>query len=196
MPKHAEFTFPECANVPDGKEFTCWSLKDRSDSHVPGDTADGSIINTVSGGTGTTATLPSPTQTAQWLDGWYTAETGGTKIGNSGASFTVPSSDTTYYAHWNPKYGVSYHANGGTVSVEGAIYEGTPLMLPTPTANIELFAQWSDNILVTFDGTAATSDETGGGNIWIFVVIAVCAAVAAGAGFAFFAIRKKKMSAK
>lgn len=46
------------------------------------------------------------------------------------------------------------------------------------------------------DGTAATSDETGGGNIWIFVVIAVCAAVAAGAGFAFFAIRKKKMSAK
>ena len=40
VPKHTEFTFPECANVPDGKEFICWSLKDRSDSRVPGDTAE------------------------------------------------------------------------------------------------------------------------------------------------------------
>ncbi len=148
--------------------------------------SEGSTISTLSAGAGATLTLPSPTQTSQWLEGWYTEESGGTKIGNAGASFTIPSSDTTYYAHWSPKYGVTYNANGGTVSTPGAVYEGTALILPTPTngaktfegwftaaeggtpvgtggdsytptADIELFAQWSDNILVTFDGNGGTA---------------------------------------
>lgn len=151
--------------------------------------SEGSIDSalSVSAGAGTTATLPSPTRTMQWLEGWYTAETGGTKNGSGGASFTVPVTDTTYYAHWNPKYGVSYNANGGTVSPANALYEGTALTLPTPTngsktfegwftaaeggtkvgtggdsytptANIELFAQWSNNILVTYNANGGSAD--------------------------------------
>ena len=154
--------------------------------------SEGSVVGTISAGAGTTNTLPSPTSSSSWLEGWYTAETGGTKIGNAGASFTVPNSDTTYYAHWSPKYAVSYNANGGTVGTASATYEGTALTLPTPTngtktfegwftaaeggsligaegdsyvptANIELFAHWSDNIKVTFDangGSAGTNSAT------------------------------------
>lgn len=155
--------------------------------------SDGSTVSVISGGAGTTNTLPTATQTTQWLEGWYTEDfSGGTKIGNAGASFTIPDADTTYYAHWSPKYTVSYNANGGTVSTESAIYEGIALILPTPangsktfegwftaaeggtkigtagdsyvpTSNVELFAQWSDNILVTFDGnggTAGTNSDT------------------------------------
>ncbi|MBQ6043758.1 MAG: InlB B-repeat-containing protein [Clostridia bacterium] len=140
----------------------------------------------ISGGAGTNATLPESTFNGVWLEGWYTSADGGTKIGNAGASFTMPSSDTTYYAHWSPKYTVSYNANGGTCTTEGAVYEGIALTLPTPTngsktfegwfdaaeggtkigsagdsyvptADIVLFAQWSDNILVTFDGNGGTA---------------------------------------
>ncbi len=140
----------------------------------------------ISGGAGTTATLPTSTFSGVWLDGWYTSAEGGTRIGGAGDSFTVPANNTTYYAHWNPTYTVTYNANGGTVGTESATYEGTALTLPTPTngsktfegwftaaeggtkigtagdsyiptANIELFAQWSDNILVTFDGNGGTA---------------------------------------
>lgn len=153
----------------------------------------GSIVATVSGGAGTTQTLPGVTQETNWLEGWYTEADGGTKIGNPGGSFTMPSADTTYYAHWSPKYYVIYDANGGSVTAnytyeghQADIYEGTVLTMPkptngsktfegwftaaeggtligtagdsyTPTANIELFAQWSDNILVTFNGNGGTA---------------------------------------
>lgn len=145
-----------------------------------------SIISTISAGAGTTNTLPAPTKTTQWLEGWYTAEDGGTKIGAAGASFTMPSADTTYYAYWSPKYTVTYDANGGTVGTSSVTYEGTALTLPTPTngtktfegwftaeedgtkigaesdsytptENITLYAHWSDNIKVTFNGNGGTS---------------------------------------
>ena len=41
-------------------------------------------------------TLPTATRTDYIFDGWYTAKTGGTKIGSS----TIVSENTTYYAHW------------------------------------------------------------------------------------------------
>ena len=137
-------------------------------------------------GAGTSQPLPTATWSGYWLEGWYTEVSGGTKIGNAGESFTMPNEDTTYYAHWSPKYTVTYNANGGTVGTESATYEGTALTLPTatngaktlegwytaaeggtrigtagdsytPTADIELFAQWSDNTLVTFDGNGGTA---------------------------------------
>ena len=45
----------------------------------------------------TLSTLPTPTRTGYTFAGWYTAPTGGTKIATTTA---VPSSNTTYYAHW------------------------------------------------------------------------------------------------
>jgi uncharacterized repeat protein (TIGR02543 family) len=155
----------------------------------------GSAVSPISAGAGTSQTLPTTTHSRYWLEGWFTEEYDGTKIGNAGASFTMPNEDTTYYAHWSPKYIVTYNANGGTIgseSTSSATYEGTALTLPTPingtktfegwyteeeggtrigaagdsytpTADITLYAQWSDNILVTFDGnggTAGTNSDT------------------------------------
>lgn len=143
----------------------------------------------ISAGAGTNQTLPTATFPGAWLDGWYTSSDGGTKVGNAGSSFVMPSSDTTYYAHWNPEYTVTYNANGGSVSPADAVYAGVAIVLPTPTngtqtfegwftaasggtrigsggdsyvptATIELFAQWSDNILVEFNGNGGTASTT------------------------------------
>lgn len=132
---------------------------------------------------GTSYVLPSATKDGYYLVGWYN---GDTRVGGAGDSYTVPESNVTLTAHWAPKYTVTYNANGGTVDLDSATYEGTALTLPTPTngsktfegwytaaeggtkigtsgdsytpmANIELFAQWSDNILVTFDGNGGTA---------------------------------------
>ena len=43
--------------------------------------------------------LPTPTRTSYVLDGWYTASTGGTKVGNGGANYS-PTSTRTIYARW------------------------------------------------------------------------------------------------
>ena len=44
-------------------------------------------------------TLPTPTKTGYSFNGWYTAETGGTKVGNGGASYT-PTATITLHAQW------------------------------------------------------------------------------------------------
>ena len=59
-------------------------------------------------------TLPTPTRTGYSFSGWYTAASGGTKVGAGGASYT-PSASITLYAHWTANtYAVKYDANGGT----------------------------------------------------------------------------------
>ena len=44
-------------------------------------------------------TLPTPTRSNYNFNGWYTASSGGTKIGNAGASYT-PTGNVTLYAQW------------------------------------------------------------------------------------------------
>lgn len=62
----------------------------------------------------TALTLPTPTRTGYTFAGWYTAASGGTKVGNGGASY-MPSANITLYAHWTAiTYTVSYNANGGS----------------------------------------------------------------------------------
>ena len=46
-------------------------------------------------------TLPTSTRTGYALDGWYTLPIGGTKITSD---TRVPSTNTTYYAHWRKTY--------------------------------------------------------------------------------------------
>ena len=43
--------------------------------------------------------LPTPTRGNYIFDGWYTAATNGTKVGNGGTAYT-PTSNKTLYAHW------------------------------------------------------------------------------------------------
>ena len=59
-------------------------------------------------------TLPTPTRTGYTFNGWYTDSSGGTKVGNAGAS-VQNASNRTLYAQWTEiTYTVSYNANGGS----------------------------------------------------------------------------------
>ena len=82
----------------------------------------------------TYGTLPTPTRTGYDFDGWYTRETGGTKVNNTTSVGTNP--PTTLYAHWlGKKYTVTLDANGGTVSMASrtATYGSTYPALPDAT---------------------------------------------------------------
>ena len=154
--------------------------------------ATASAVSDVVGNYNSQGTLPAAPANSNdklWFMGWYDAKSGGTKIGNAGGSFTIPTVDTTYYAQWGVVRRVTYNANGGTISPATADYTDTALTLPepengdmtfegwfteaeggtligkggasyTPSDDIELFAHWSDNILVTFDANGGTSGES------------------------------------
>jgi uncharacterized repeat protein (TIGR02543 family) len=61
---------------------------------------------------GSATTLPTPTRSNFVFDGWWSAATGGSKIGNAGATYT-PSSASTLYARWiqSSLYGVVNNLN-------------------------------------------------------------------------------------
>ena len=66
--------------------------------------------------TGGSVTLPTPTRTGYTFNGWYTASSGGTKVGAAGASYT-PTANATLYAQWtvNP-YTLTLDLGGGTMN--------------------------------------------------------------------------------
>lgn len=125
--------------------------------------------------------LPTPTRTGYKFLGWYTAASGGNKIGDAGASYT-PTANVTLYAQW-AGFVVTYDANGGNCDTESQTYAGEALILPlasrnsytfngwytaksggtkigdagasyTPTSDITLYAQWSWSCIV--EGTLIT----------------------------------------
>jgi uncharacterized repeat protein (TIGR02543 family) len=64
--------------------------------------------------TGSATTLPTPSRTGYTFSGWYTASSGGTRVGGGGSSYTV-SANTTLYAQWTPNtYTITYNGNGNT----------------------------------------------------------------------------------
>jgi uncharacterized repeat protein (TIGR02543 family) len=67
-----------------------------------------SVSNTESVVMGYSTTLPTPSRANFVFDGWYTAATGGSKIGNAGASYT-PGQSRTLYARWiqSSLYGIA-----------------------------------------------------------------------------------------
>lgn len=86
----------------------------------------------------TYGTLPTPTRTGYSFAGWYTAQTGGTKIIST--SQVTNAYDHTLYAQWaGNSYTVTFNANGGTVSpnTKSVTYGSTYDTLPTPTAPTE-----------------------------------------------------------
>jgi len=59
-------------------------------------------------------TLPTPTKTGYTFQGWYTAASGGTKIGAAGDAYT-PTADIILYAQWKAKeYDVILNDRGAT----------------------------------------------------------------------------------
>lgn len=68
-------------------------------------------------------TLPTPTRTGYTFSGWYTASSGGTKIGNGGASYT-PTANITLYAQWTPNtIKITFDRNGGSGGTSNIWYK-------------------------------------------------------------------------
>ena len=88
-------------------------------------------------------TLPTPTRSGYLCVGWFTAASGGTKVGDAGGTYT-PTGDITLYAQWGKPSTVTYDANGGTCGTTSEKYTGTALTLPTPTRDGYWFVGWSD----------------------------------------------------
>lgn len=64
--------------------------------------------------TGGSVTLPNPSRTSYDFNGWYTAATGGTRVGLGNASYTVTKNETLY-AHWTlSEFTVTLDKQGGT----------------------------------------------------------------------------------
>ena len=110
-------------------------------------------------------TLKTPVaRTGYTPSGWYTAATGGTKIGNAGAGGYSPTSDITLYFQWTPiAYTVTYAGNsntGGTVPVNASTYNigNSVTVAGNPNSLVRTgytFAGWTDNSSGT--GTVYTS---------------------------------------
>ena len=93
-------------------------------------------------------TLPTPTRTGYTFAGWYTAATGGTKVGDAGASYT-PTTNTTLYAQWSAnEYTVSFDQNGGTggqtSSVTATYDNAMPAISAVPTRTGYTFTGYYD----------------------------------------------------
>lgn len=100
-------------------KFNGWS---GSDGKTYTDGATVKNLTTTNGGTITmtakwtngTVTLPKPTRLGYTFGGWYTSASGGTKVGDGGATVT-PAGNVVYYAHWTPiSYTIKFDGNGNT----------------------------------------------------------------------------------
>ena len=119
---------------------------------------------------------------------WYTASSGGTNVGNAGVLYR-PTENVTIYPQW-AKYTVTYNANGGSVKTSSTtVNPGESVTLPTPTRdghtfngwytaasggtkiggagasytptnNITLYAQWTEDTCVTPDTLITLADGT------------------------------------
>ncbi|MGO5192971.1 InlB B-repeat-containing protein [Bifidobacterium boum] len=112
-----------------------------------------------------TYNFPEAARPGYTFEGWYTAPAGGTKIGST---YTMGSSDVTFYAHWKANtYTVTFDANGGnTPTASKTVTEGQPYgELSTPTRAGYTFAgwweqAWKDNHCKYHDGKKVTSSTS------------------------------------
>ena len=89
---------------------------------------------------GKTLILPEATLNGKTFLGWYTAASGGRRVGGPGESYN-PTGDITLYAQWQDPVTVTYNANGGNCSISSELYDGD-LNLPTPTRTGYTFNGW------------------------------------------------------
>ena len=85
-------------------------------------------------------TLTKPTRTGYTLKGWYTASSGGTKVGNGGDVYKPSANGTTLYAQWeqnaSTQYTLTVNAGAGTAtsstSIQGTSGSTVTISNPTP----------------------------------------------------------------
>ena len=95
---------------------TTWYAHWAANNYTVSFNANGGSVSTASQKVtynSTYGTLPKPTRTGYTFSGWYTAQSGGTKI-TSSSTVTI-TSDRTLYAHWTAKtITVTFHKNDNT----------------------------------------------------------------------------------
>ena len=110
-------------------------------------------------------TLPTPSRTGYTFNGWYTAASGGTKIGNAGEPY-VPSANITVYAQWEiNSYTITVTTSNATVKVNGTTVNnnGTISIQYGAQVTVEVTYSKSDSRSTTIkgaDGTTYTSPFT------------------------------------
>jgi uncharacterized repeat protein (TIGR02543 family) len=100
---------------------------------------------------GASVTLPIPTRSGYTFNGWYTAASGGTKVGNADASYT-PTGNITLYAHWTTE-GVFI----GIISFAGDASDltgGAPILLDASGKETLIRYLNSDYTIASQSGTA------------------------------------------
>ena len=81
--------------------------------------ANGGSVNptSISVSPADSVTLPTPSRTGYTFNGWYTSSSGGTKVGNAGATYK-PNGDITIYAQWTiNSYKVTISTSNSTTTV-------------------------------------------------------------------------------
>lgn len=109
------------------------------DQYVVSFDADGGVVSPASQTFvvgGSALTLPTPTLSGENFSGWYSSPTGGTLVGDAGASYQ-PTTSLTLYAQWgsSASVAVSFVANGGSGSVTPITgSSGATVTLPAATS--------------------------------------------------------------
>ena len=92
-----------------------------------------------------TVTLPTPTRSGYNCNGWFTAASGGDKVGNDGATYT-PTGNITLYAQWTEDNGcfapgtLITMADGTTKRVEDLVYGDLVLVFNHDTGQLDVSA--------------------------------------------------------
>jgi uncharacterized repeat protein (TIGR02543 family)/LPXTG-motif cell wall-anchored protein len=116
----------------------------------------------VSGGTVTLP--PNPTRAGYTFDGWFTAQTGGTKYGSTSSPLD---GNLVVHAQWtqisaNTVFTVTYQENGGTAVPDATFVSGGTVTLPAaPTRAGYTFDGWftEETDGTRFNSTFSPSDE-------------------------------------
>ena len=124
------------------------SFNSNGGTPTPGSITQGSV--------GAAITLPSaPTKDGYNFAGWYTASSGGTRVGGASDSYT-PESNITLYAQWT--FDVTLHYNGTTYNATG---NTTTYTLPTTSPYIDDACDaWKFHCWVNAEYAASTPTET------------------------------------
>lgn len=138
--------------------YPVWSANTNA---VTYDEQGGSSVPNGSFATGSTLTLPAASvRSGYTFQGWYTADTGGTRLGSASATISpTATADLTVYAQWTANnYTVTYdgkNPTAGSVPTDNANYNiGSTIAVLGNSGNLTLTGY-------TFGGWTTTADGTG-----------------------------------
>lgn len=111
-------------------------------------------------------TLPTPSRSGYTFNGWYTAASGGTKVGNAGASYTVYG-NITLYAQWTvnvvaptfttqPSSKSVYRGGAASLSVVATTTQGTITYQWQSSSNNSSFSNISGATSATYSAPTST----------------------------------------